>query len=357
MGGKVWMLSECESALAQQKVDTMPTDSRVGPKSVYWEFEGSPHRLVVGGAHPTGLGAEVAGELLAGGAQPTGHDAKDRRTSFPIPPLGQGEVRRGGLVSSGAAGLDEVLPEGGYRRGTLVDFLSVAEGCGAELLALLAAREACRQGGALVVLDTRGEFYPPAAFDLGIDPRRLLVVSARRADEALWAWDQALRCRGVGAVVGWLERLGDRLFRRLRLAAEAGGALGLFLRPASFQSTPSWSQVRWLVGAPALGSARRPLESASGSVGRALEPAAGRPGILSHATPAPRGMKGGLCFPIPAREWGRGLSVELLRCPGGKAGARVELTIDETTGAVHLVPQLVGATVPARAPGRPAGAG
>jgi hypothetical protein len=39
-------------------------------------------------------------------------------------------------------------------------------------LALLAAREICRRGGLLVVLDRRGEFYPPAAVRLGIEPEQ-----------------------------------------------------------------------------------------------------------------------------------------------------------------------------------------
>src|SRR5438876_737278 len=90
-------------------------------------------------------------------------------------------------ISTGSSALDNLLPAGGLRRGTLVEYLSSAPGSGAGTLALSAAREACREGRALVVLDrvivgtlrvpsagdgTRSVpatyFYPPAAAAWGI---------------------------------------------------------------------------------------------------------------------------------------------------------------------------------------------
>src|SRR5262245_45927640 len=89
-------------------------------------------------------------------------------------------------VSTGSAALDRLLPAGGLRRGTLVEYLKPVSGCGAETLALVAAREACRDGRALVVVEetlTRsasegrgaGCFYPPAAAAWGIDLSMMLV--------------------------------------------------------------------------------------------------------------------------------------------------------------------------------------
>src|SRR5438094_4205579 len=56
-------------------------------------------------------------------------------------------------ISTGSSALDRLLPAGGLRRGTLVEYLSSAPGSGAGTLALSAAREACREGRALIVLD------------------------------------------------------------------------------------------------------------------------------------------------------------------------------------------------------------
>ena len=157
--------------------------------------------------------------------------------------------RRGGsaTVTSGSTALDGILPEGGFRCGTLVEWLSAGEGTGACTLALLAARETCRRGGSLVVLDRRGDFYPPAAVRLGIEPEQLLVVHAESAADHDWAMDQVLRSPAVAAALAWPEKLDGRTFRRWQLAVEQGGGLGLLLRPAAARADPSWADVRLLV--------------------------------------------------------------------------------------------------------------
>src|SRR5436190_6466092 len=142
-------------------------------------------------------------------------------------------------ISTGSAALDRLLPAGGLRRGTLVEYLTATAGSGAGTLALAAAREACREGRAFVALDWPtparsasegirfGHFYPPAAAAWGIDLSAMLVLRPTNDADALWALDQALRCPGVGAVWAACERLDVRDFRRLRLAAECGGTVGL----------------------------------------------------------------------------------------------------------------------------------
>ena len=95
---------------------------------------------------------------------------------------------------------------------------------------MVAAREAAAEGGAIVVMDRRGEFYPPAAAALGVNLDNMIVIRAANKKDELWALDQALRCVGVAAVWAPVERIDWRTFRRLQLAAETGGGLGLLLR-------------------------------------------------------------------------------------------------------------------------------
>ncbi len=97
-------------------------------------------------------------------------------------------------VSSGCPLLDQALPERGFRRGTLVEWLSVGMGTGAETLALMTARQACGEDGILVVVDAGRRFHPPAAVRLGIRPEQLIVIHASNKDDNHWALDQALRC-------------------------------------------------------------------------------------------------------------------------------------------------------------------
>jgi hypothetical protein len=210
----------------------------------------------------------------------------------------------GVTVSTGCAGLDRALPDRGFRCGTLVEWLLAGEGSGGETLAWIVAREAYREGGVLVVLDETQEFYPPAVARLGIDPARLVVIRASHAADNLWALDQVLRCPAVAAALARLERLDGRTFRRLQLAVEQGGGLGLLLRPETARHEPSWAAVRLLV-TPLAG------QKAEG----------GLPPVLRPPSPATRR-----------------LLIEVLHSQAGVREGSVEVEIDEETGTLHLVP-------------------
>jgi len=155
----------------------------------------------------------------------------------------------GPTVSTGVPAFDQLLPGQGLSTRTLLELLSTREGCGATTLALVLAGRMQNQGGALVVIDERQEFFPPAAGALGVSLARTLVVQPARARDALWAWEQSLRSPAVSAVVGGLEKITDRTFRRLQLAAETGNSLGCIVRPLACRTEPSWAALRLMVEA------------------------------------------------------------------------------------------------------------
>src|SRR5262249_2339725 len=97
-------------------------------------------------------------------------------------------------VSTGFPNLDELLPDGGLRRGTLTEWLGEGEGNGSATLALAVAAQVLQHGGTLVVIDSAGEFYPPGAAGLGVPLDRTVVVRPDAPLTALWAWEQVLRC-------------------------------------------------------------------------------------------------------------------------------------------------------------------
>ncbi len=148
------------------------------------------------------------------------------------------------IFSCGVMALDRLLPEGGLRPGMMIEWLSSLSGSGAATLGLLCAREACREGGVLVVVDRSQTFYPPAAATWGVDLERLIVVRPKTVRDELWAAVQALHSPVVAAMWGKFERLESRAFRRLQLAAEAGRTLGVLLRPAAARGQPTWANVR-----------------------------------------------------------------------------------------------------------------
>ena len=197
-------------------------------------------------------------------------------------------------ISSGCRALDHLLPTGGLVRGSLVECLEYGTGSGgAGTLALIFARQAALEGGAIVVLDHRQWFYPPAAAVLGVDLEQLLVIRVSQQRDQLWALDQCLRCPAVAAVWTPWEDLDEHDFRRLQLAVESGGGLGLLVRSHRFRQQPSWSDLQLLV---------HPM--------------------------AP----GGEDF-----RRGRHIRVEIARCRHGNRGRTVDLEIDDVTGALQQV--------------------
>ena len=147
-------------------------------------------------------------------------------------------------VATGFDALDKLLSGSGLKRGALTEWLGGSEGSGAVSLALTVAAHVLRQEGAFVVIDKAGDFYPVAAAQMGIPLDRTVIVRPDSPQSALWAWEQALRCPGVAVTFGWIDSLDDRLFRRLQLAAEAGGGLGFLLRRPDCRSAPSWASMR-----------------------------------------------------------------------------------------------------------------
>jgi protein ImuA len=77
--------------------------------------------------------------------------------------------------------------------------------------------------------------YGPGLARFGLDPGRLLVVGVKKPGEALWVFEEGLRCAGLAAVVG--EVWGNPAIldltasRRLALRARDSGVTGVFLRP------------------------------------------------------------------------------------------------------------------------------
>lgn len=147
------------------------------------------------------------------------------------------------FVPSGWEQVDAMLPGGGFPRGAISE---LAGGCasGKTAIALSVLAQATRERGIAAFIDGRHELYPPAAAALGVDLERLLVIRPDPADPvevarvALWAAESVLASGAFEAVAVDvpLERLRGRnsttaetMLRRVRAAAETGGAVALWL--------------------------------------------------------------------------------------------------------------------------------
>jgi protein ImuA len=101
-----------------------------------------------------------------------------------------------------------------------------------------------------MALSESGAPYGPGLDRFGLRPERLLTVAAAQTRDLMWAMEEALRCRAVGAVIGELRHgeIDPVAVRRLSLAAAQSGALALLLR-ASPPRDASTAATRWIVAA------------------------------------------------------------------------------------------------------------
>ncbi len=136
--------------------------------------------------------------------------------------------------------LDAAL-RGGLRRGALHEVVAATPGdAGAAsgfalALAVRLATEGCAPVIWILEDEARAEGgapYAPGLAEHGMSPDRLIVVGTATGPDSLWAMEEALKCRAVGAVVAdlWRTRSYDlTASRRLVLAARANGTTGLLV--------------------------------------------------------------------------------------------------------------------------------
>jgi len=94
-----------------------------------------------------------------------------------------------------------------------------------------------------------GALYGPGLDLIGLDTARLLVARVARPADALFAMEEALKCRALATVIAEIDGEVDlTATRRLSLAARAGGALGVLLRHKP-SCSPSAARTRWEVAA------------------------------------------------------------------------------------------------------------
>src|ERR1700682_1163421 len=170
--------------------------------------------------------------------------------------------------------------------------------------ALFAAGIAARTRGKVLWCLARPDLFAPALAQAGLMPDRVIYVEAGDETSILICFEEGLRHGGLGAVVAEVARLSMTASRRLQLAAEGSGTIGIAIR-------------RW----------RRPAEAADFG-----QPTASVTRWRVSALPAP---------PLPVPGVGRARwQVELIRCRAGES-ADFEVEACDAKGRLALPSNLV----------------
>lgn len=131
----------------------------------------------------------------------------------------------------GVGEVDRLLPGGGLAYGALHE---VAGGGNSALdgaaPALFVAGIAARTEGPVLWCIARPDLFAPALAQAGLTPDRVIFVEAGDDKGVLACFEEGLRHRGLGAVIGEVARLTMTSSRRLQLAAGQSGTMGIAIR-------------------------------------------------------------------------------------------------------------------------------
>jgi protein ImuA len=152
--------------------------------------------------------------------------------------------------------MDRALPGGGLPSAALHEIAGGGQGTihGAAA-ALFAAGIAARTKGKILWCVTRPDLFAPAVAQAGLKPDRVIYVEAGDEKNVLVSFEEGLRHGGLGAVVAEVAKLSMVASRRLQLAAEVSGTIGLAIRrwrrqaDAADFGQPTAAVTRWRVSA------------------------------------------------------------------------------------------------------------
>jgi protein ImuA len=158
------------------------------------------------------------------------------------------------ILPFGVPEIDRRLPGEGLALGALHEIAGGGNGAiDGAAAALFAGGIAARTKGKVLWCITRADFFAPALAQAGLKPDRVIYVEAGDDKTVLTCMEEGLRHGGLGAVLGEVARLSMTASRRLQLAAEGTGSLGIALRrwrrqaDAADFGQPTASMTRWRV--------------------------------------------------------------------------------------------------------------
>jgi len=175
-------------------------------------------------------------------------------------------ARHADVLAFGVPGIDAHLPERGLVCAALHEI-----GGGAACATLFTAGILGRlQSPVLWCVqrnDLLGDLFGPGLAGAGLPPDRVIYVEAADDKTVFLVMEEALRHPGLSAVVGEVAKLPMTASRRLVLAAEKSGVMGIALR-RGVEGGPNAACTRWCISphpsppmpVPGLGRARWQVE-------------------------------------------------------------------------------------------------
>src|SRR5687767_4771885 len=152
-------------------------------------------------------------------------------------------------VDLGIEPIEKSFPNDNFPLGAIHEFLSNAKEDAAATSGFVAGILASlmRNDGAALWISASRTLFPPALTSFGINTEKIVFLDLKKDKEVLWAMEEALKCKGLTAVVGEIQELDFVASRRFQIAVEQSRVTGFILRhnPRNLNITASVS--RWKI--------------------------------------------------------------------------------------------------------------
>ena len=159
----------------------------------------------------------------------------------------QPPANSGNLVGLGS--VEEAFPNGVFPVGSVHELVcanaghvAASQGFIGGILSIL-----MRDGGACLWVGLSQSVFAPALSSFGIEPHRIIFLNLLRDKEVLWVMEEALKCKGLAAVIGEVSSLDFKKSRRLQLAVEQSQVTGFILRNSSKKLGSTACAARWQI--------------------------------------------------------------------------------------------------------------
>jgi protein ImuA len=145
--------------------------------------------------------------------------------------------------------INKAFPNQQFPTGAIHEFIApnIADGAATAGFTTALISGLMRAGGVCIWVSMGRKIYPPGLKIFGVAPDKVIFMDMRTEKEVLWVMEEALKCEGLGAVVGEMRELDMTVSRRYQLAVEQSRVTGFVIRQQPRLLYPNVAVARWHV--------------------------------------------------------------------------------------------------------------
>jgi protein ImuA len=167
--------------------------------------------------------------------------------------------------------IEQAFPNGKMPLGTVHEFLAFEKEQFAVSVGFISGllQAMMKRGGISVWVSTRRLLFPTALKAFGLEADRIVFADVQSERDVLWVAEEALKCKGIVAVIAEVRELTFMQSRRLQLAVEASNVTGFIIRDDARKLSTTACAARWHIiskqseleeGMPGVGQPRWEVE-------------------------------------------------------------------------------------------------